>query len=211
MKTLTTHQVISMAAESAASRGRVTNQGSCAYPWPGGDTHGVNATFFMVGREVESFPGIAQRVLAEGHEVGNHSYSHPLYFFQRASATRQQVRRAQDVIAEAIGVRPTLARPPYGVRTPAYFGATRALKNVSFEVAPGEVHALIGENGAGKSTLMKILSGAYKPDAGSIELNGAPFTRTTSCAGLNPGRSSCFTMAIVLASTTVRIPSRHCH
>src|SRR4030067_569811 len=47
------------------------------------------------------------------------------------------------------------------------FGATRALKGVSFEVAPGEVHALIGENGAGKSTLMKVLSGAYTPEAGS--------------------------------------------
>src|SRR5437870_3332338 len=55
------------------------------------------------------------------------------------------------------------------------FGATRALKKVSFEVAPGEVHALIGENGAGKSTLMKVLSGAYQADAGSIELNGQPF------------------------------------
>src|SRR5205814_4398862 len=55
------------------------------------------------------------------------------------------------------------------------FGATRALKNVSFEVAPGEVHALIGENGAGKSTLMKVLSGAYQADAGSIELDGQPF------------------------------------
>ncbi|MCI0677163.1 MAG: sugar ABC transporter ATP-binding protein [Phycisphaerales bacterium] len=55
------------------------------------------------------------------------------------------------------------------------FGATQALRNVFLEVAPGEVHALIGENGAGKSTLMKILSGAYKPDAGSIELDGAPF------------------------------------
>jgi len=55
------------------------------------------------------------------------------------------------------------------------FGATRALKDVSFEVAPGEVHALIGENGAGKSTLMKVLSGAYQADAGSIELNGEPF------------------------------------
>jgi ribose transport system ATP-binding protein len=55
------------------------------------------------------------------------------------------------------------------------FGATRALRNVSFEVAPGEVHALIGENGAGKSTLMKILSGAYVPDAGEIKLDGAPF------------------------------------
>src|SRR5665213_515960 len=55
------------------------------------------------------------------------------------------------------------------------FGATRALKNVSFETAPGEVHVLIGENGAGKSTLMKILSGAHHPDAGTVELDGQPF------------------------------------
>ena len=55
------------------------------------------------------------------------------------------------------------------------FGATRALRSVSFEVAPGEVHALIGENGAGKSTLMKILSGAYTPDAGTLELDGQSF------------------------------------
>src|SRR6185312_1056176 len=55
------------------------------------------------------------------------------------------------------------------------FGATRALKNVSFEVGPGEVHVLIGENGAGKSTLMKILSGAHQPDEGQIELDGQSF------------------------------------
>ena len=55
------------------------------------------------------------------------------------------------------------------------FGATRALKNVSFTVAPSEVHALIGENGAGKSTLMKILSGAHRADAGRIEIDGRPF------------------------------------
>jgi ribose transport system ATP-binding protein len=56
------------------------------------------------------------------------------------------------------------------------FGATRALRNVSFEIARGEVHALIGENGAGKSTLMKILSGAYRSDAGTITLDGQAFT-----------------------------------
>jgi ribose transport system ATP-binding protein len=56
------------------------------------------------------------------------------------------------------------------------FGATQALRGVSFEVGPGEVHALIGENGAGKSTLMKVLSGAYTPDGGQIELDGQPFT-----------------------------------
>jgi ribose transport system ATP-binding protein len=55
------------------------------------------------------------------------------------------------------------------------FGATQALRGVALVVEPGEVHALIGENGAGKSTLMKILSGAYRPDEGSIELDGQPF------------------------------------
>jgi ribose transport system ATP-binding protein len=55
------------------------------------------------------------------------------------------------------------------------FGATQALRKVTMEVGAGEVHALIGENGAGKSTLMKILSGAYQPDEGTIELDGQPF------------------------------------
>lgn len=55
------------------------------------------------------------------------------------------------------------------------FGATKALRGVSFSIAPGEVHALIGENGAGKSTLMKTLSGACKPDEGVLQLDGEPF------------------------------------
>jgi len=55
------------------------------------------------------------------------------------------------------------------------FGATRALRGVSFEIVPGEIHGLIGENGAGKSTLMKILSGAHAADAGAMELGGQPY------------------------------------
>jgi len=52
------------------------------------------------------------------------------------------------------------------------FPGVRALKDVSFACAAGEVHALVGENGAGKSTLIKILSGVYRPDSGAIALNG---------------------------------------
>lgn len=54
------------------------------------------------------------------------------------------------------------------------FGATQALKDVSFDVRPGEVHSLMGENGAGKSTLMKIISGIYQPDTGTLQIDGAP-------------------------------------
>jgi ribose transport system ATP-binding protein len=55
------------------------------------------------------------------------------------------------------------------------FGSTQALRGVNLELRAGEVHALVGENGAGKSTLMKVLSGAIRPDAGHMALDGEPF------------------------------------
>ncbi len=59
------------------------------------------------------------------------------------------------------------------------FPGVQALADVSFDVKPGEVHALLGENGAGKSTLIKIISGVYPPDSGQMEVNGRAvrFTR----------------------------------
>src|SRR5258705_11783904 len=71
------------------------------------------------------------------------------------------------------------------------FGAVRALKGVSFELNPGEVHALVGENGAGKSTLIKIITGAHQPDSGVIEIDGAKVER------LNPASARAFGIAAI--------------
>ena len=56
------------------------------------------------------------------------------------------------------------------------FSKVTALDNVDLRVKKGEIHALIGENGAGKSTLMKVLSGVYKPDTGTVKINGEKVT-----------------------------------
>lgn len=55
------------------------------------------------------------------------------------------------------------------------FGGNPALAGASFEVRPGEVHALVGQNGAGKSTLIKVLTGYYRRDAGEVSFLGQPF------------------------------------
>src|SRR3954447_17338850 len=54
------------------------------------------------------------------------------------------------------------------------FEAVRALRDVSFDLAPGEIHALVGENGAGKSTLVGIITGLLRPDEGNLRLDGKP-------------------------------------
>src|SRR5438093_6430470 len=59
------------------------------------------------------------------------------------------------------------------------FGAVRVLRDVSFDLRAGEVHALLGENGAGKSTLIKVITGAHQPDGGTIRVGGETVERIT--------------------------------
>ena len=67
------------------------------------------------------------------------------------------------------------------------FGNVHALRDVSLEIAPGEIHCLAGENGCGKSTIIKIISGVYQRDGGTIEFDGKKLDRITPIDSINMG------------------------
>ena len=72
------------------------------------------------------------------------------------------------------------------------FPGVKALDNVSFELRPGEVHALVGENGAGKSTLIKILMGVYQRDSGSYEIKGQSVSAFSPLAAKSAGLAAVY-------------------
>ena len=77
-------------------------------------THHIKATFFVIGENVAEHPEIVARATREGHEIGNHSWSHPNLAKMSDASVRSQLQRTDDAIKSATGARPTLLRPPYG-------------------------------------------------------------------------------------------------
>jgi len=86
--------------------------------------HGIRATFFLCGKNVERYPELARRIVREGHTIGNHTYSHPFLFGKSRRFMAREIDRAQEAIERVTGVRPTLFRPPYGAR---WFGLVPTL------------------------------------------------------------------------------------
>jgi peptidoglycan/xylan/chitin deacetylase (PgdA/CDA1 family) len=87
--------------------------------------HGVAATFFQCGANVERLPGVAREVRAAGHEIGNHSHTHPMLCFRSGRFMEEEIRRAQEAIGEHTGAKPAWFRAPYGVRWFGLGGAQR--------------------------------------------------------------------------------------
>jgi ABC-type sugar transport system ATPase subunit len=83
------------------------------------------------------------------------------------------------------------------------FGATQALRDCSFELRAGEVHALVGENGSGKSTLVKILSGVHMPDAGRVEVVGVDAQLRSPKTALDHGIVTVFQEVLVAPARSV--------
>ena len=83
------------------------------------------------------------------------------------------------------------------------FAGVRALSRVSFELQPGEVHALVGENGAGKSTLIKIMTGIHQPDEGAILIDGEPVTIRNSAEAQRRGVAAIYQEPLVFPDLSV--------
>jgi len=77
----------------------------------------IKATFFLIGQNVASNPDIVRRILADGHEIGNHSWTHPQLSKLSDDRVTTEINKTQDAIKEASGFTPTLLRPPYGAIT----------------------------------------------------------------------------------------------
>lgn len=75
---------------------------------------GVGATFFVLGAEVREAPELAQRIVADGHELGLHGFAHPRYDLLSAEEARADLEQGLEAIESATGVRPIWFRPPYG-------------------------------------------------------------------------------------------------
>lgn len=74
----------------------------------------IHVTFFVVGENAAEYPEILQRAVREGHDIGNHTWSHPNLAKMSDENVRSQIKRTEEAITNAIGSRPTLFRPPYG-------------------------------------------------------------------------------------------------
>ena len=77
----------------------------------------IKATFFLIGENAASNPDIVRRILADGHEIGNHSWTHPQLSRLSDDRVTAEISKTQDAIKEASGFTPTLLRPPYGAIT----------------------------------------------------------------------------------------------
>lgn len=101
--------------------------------------HHMKVTFFVVGQCVAEHPEIVKRAASEGHEIANHSWSHPDLGKMSDEGVRRELQKTDDAIKAAIGSRPTLFRPPYGsvtARQKNWINAEFGYRTIIWDVDP---------------------------------------------------------------------------
>lgn len=124
-------------------------------------TEQVPATFFVIGKNVEKHPETLQRIVQEGHQIGNHTYNHIDLLKVDRSTIIQEIDKTNQAVTAAVGFSPKIVRPPHGFRDPVVMEVMRerGLKVVEWSVMsrdwtnPG-VDVIVGR------TLKKVKNGA---------------------------------------------------
>lgn len=101
--------------------------------------HGAKATFFLIGQRVATWPELAARIVEEGHELGNHTWSHPFLNRRSDASVLREIDRTSNAIYRATGKAPVTFRPPYGAFTPRQqqmLHAERGLPTIMWSVDP---------------------------------------------------------------------------
>ncbi len=119
---------------------------------------GVRATFFVLGSNVAKYPEIARRIVAEGHEIANHSYSHPALTKLGAARMNDEVGKTCDIIEQATGRRPLSIRPPYGALNASVEHAL--LQNYGLNVVLWSVDPLDWKRPGSAEVARRLVAGA---------------------------------------------------
>lgn len=121
----------------------------------------LHATFFMIGERIAAAPELARRVLAEGHDIGNHSYTHPKLTTLPGPAVIAEIEKTQAVIARELNHRAAWFRPPYGAfrANQAALATNAGMRVVLWNVDPGD-WSQPGENKISGTILEKAAAGA---------------------------------------------------
>jgi peptidoglycan/xylan/chitin deacetylase (PgdA/CDA1 family) len=90
--------------------------------------HGITASFFLIGERAAREPALARRIADEGHDLGNHTWSHRSLWLSGPRETVRQVGQGHAAIAEAAGAAPRFFRPPWGMTNLALFPLLRKLR-----------------------------------------------------------------------------------
>ena len=102
--------------------------------------HGIKATFFLLGSNVERQPDLAKRIVAEGHTLGNHGYDHTSLLFRDSTFVADQITRTSELIQKYTGVITRYFRPPFGHANPITYRTARDQKHeiVMWDVDSGD-------------------------------------------------------------------------
>ena len=85
----------------------------------------IHVTFMLIGANAEKHPDIVKEIVAAGHAIGNHSYSHPRFDRSTPAEIREQITKADAILEKLTGKKPVLMRPPFGLYGPDYFDICR--------------------------------------------------------------------------------------